>query len=107
MKAIPQEQIASFCRRWKISELALFGSALRPDFSDSSDLDFLASFAADANWGLFDHAAMQGELQNLLGRKVDLLTRRSVERSANWIRRREILSTAKILYPAIGAPLES
>ena len=70
-KTIPQNEIAEFCHRWKISELALFGSALRVDFTSNSDLDFLVTFATGAEWGLFDHVAMQQELQALLPRSVD------------------------------------
>ena len=97
-KTIPKNQIVEFCHRWKISELALFGSALRDDFTPNSDLDFLVTFAADAEWGLFDHVAMQRELQALLHRSIDLISKRAVERSQNWLRRQEILNTALILF---------
>ena len=95
---LPRQQVADFCRRWRIVELALFGSALRDDFDQESDLDFLASFAADAEWSLLDHIQMELELEELLGRRVDLLSRRVVERSQNWIRRREILDTAEVVH---------
>ena len=49
---IPKNQIADFCRRWHISELALFGSALRDGFGPDSDLDILVTFAPEADWGL-------------------------------------------------------
>jgi len=90
--------VADFCRRWRIRELALFGSALRDDFSDRSDLDLLVTFAPDADWSLLDHVRMQMELSDLLGRPVDLVSRRAIERSSNPIRRREILGTARIVY---------
>ncbi len=51
--AIPQDKIADFCRRWKITEFALFGSVLRDDFRPDSDVDVLVTFAPDARWGLF------------------------------------------------------
>ncbi len=95
---IPMNEIAEFCRRWKIRELALFGSALRDDFGPDSDLDILVTFAADAEWGLLDHVQMQQELQTLLQRSVDLISKRAVERSPNWLRRQEILNTAYILF---------
>ena len=95
-----QTEISEFCRRWQISELALFGSVLRNDFGPESDLDVLVTFSPDADWGLLDHYQMKQELVILLGREVDLLTRRSVERSRNWLRRREILSTAQVVYAA-------
>jgi hypothetical protein len=95
-----QEQLADFCRRWQINELALFGSALRDDFGQESDVDILVTFASGAEWGLLDHVNMEMELSGLLGCKVDLLTRRAVENSPNWILRREILNTAEVIYGA-------
>ncbi len=95
---IPTSEIAKFCQHWKIRELALFGSALRDDFSPDSDLDLLVTFATDAEWGLFDHVQMQQELQTLLQRSVDLISKRALERSQNWLRRQEILNTAQVLF---------
>jgi uncharacterized protein with HEPN domain len=83
--------LADFCRRWKISELALFGSALRDDFNPESDVDVLVTFVPSAHWSLLDLVRMQDELSGLWKRPVDLLTRRAVERSQNWIRRKAIL----------------
>ena len=100
MIGISQEQMADFCRRWQINELALFGSALRDDFGPESDVDILVTFASGAKWGLLDHVSMEIELSGLLGCKVDLLTRRAVENSPNWILRREILDTAEVIYGA-------
>jgi predicted nucleotidyltransferase len=95
-----QAKISEFCRRWQISELALFGSVLRDDLCPESDLDVLVTFFPGANWGLLDHYQIKQELARLLGRGVDLLTRRAVEQSRNWLRRREILSTAQVVYAA-------
>jgi uncharacterized protein len=97
---LPLKEIEDFCRRWEIVELSVFGSVLREDFRPDSDLDFLVRFAPHARWSLFDHMAMELELVDLLGREVDLVTRTSVERSPNWIRREEILGTARTLYAA-------
>jgi predicted nucleotidyltransferase len=96
----PVDLLAAFCRRWKIVELSLFGSALREDFRDDSDIDLLARFAPEARWSLLDHARMERELAEMLGREVDLVSRTAVETSPNWIRRREILSSARALYAA-------
>lgn len=96
----PLKEIENFCRRWKIAELSVFGSVLREDFRPDSDIDFLARFTSDAHWSLFDHLRMERELVTLLGREVDLVSRTSVERSPNWIRREEILGTARTLYAA-------
>ncbi len=97
---ISEELIARFCRRWQITELALFGSVLRDDFGPGSDVDVLVAFAPEADWSLLDHLRMEHELAELLGRPVDLLTRRAVERSHNPLRRREILGTAEVVYAA-------
>ena len=98
--AIDRERIADFCRRWKIVEFSLFGSVLRDDFRPDSDIDVLVSFASDAEWSLFDHVAMEDELTAMIGRKVDLLSRRAIERSENWIRRKAILGSAEAVYIA-------
>lgn len=95
---IPAREVADFCQRWKVLELAVFGSALRVDFNPSSDIDLLISFASDADWSLLDHVQMQQELQVLFNREVDLISRRALERSPNWLRRQEILGTAEIIF---------
>ncbi len=97
---IPKEQIAEFCRQWKIVELSLFGSVLRDDFQLDSDIDVLATFSHDADWSLLDHVAMEEELSAIFGRKVDLVSRRAIERSENYIRRKAILKTAQPYYVA-------
>src|SRR6266540_3279744 len=97
---IDRDKIAEFCRRWKITEFALFGSVLRDDFRPDSDVDVLVTFAPEAEWSLFDHMAMEEELSAAFGRKVDLVSRRAIERSANWIRRQAILESAEPFYVA-------
>jgi predicted nucleotidyltransferase len=97
---LPQDKITEFCTKWHINEFAVFGSVLRSDFGPDSDLDVLVSFSLEADWSLLDHLQMERELVTLLNRKVDLLTKRSVEQSRNWIRREEILSTAEVIYAA-------
>ena len=76
-------------------ELAVFGSALRDDFGPESDVDLLVTFEPNANWGLLEQTTMESELGALLGRKVDLVSRRAIERSQNWIRRQAILDSAE------------
>jgi len=98
--SVSKSKIAAFCRRWKISELAFFGSVLRPDFRSDSDVDVLVTFVPDAAWSLFDHVRMEDDLQAVLGREVDIVTRRAVERSSNPIRRRAILECAERYYVA-------
>ena len=100
--AISTDEIAEFCRRWKIRELALFGSALRDDFGPDSDVDILVEFAPDADWSLLDHIQMQQELRALIKRDVDLISKRALERSRNWLFRREVLETARAFFSKTG-----
>jgi uncharacterized protein len=95
---IDRRKIAGFCQRWLITELAFFGSVLRDDFRPNSDVDVLVAFAPEAAWSLFDHVTMEEELSAIVGRKVDLVSRRAIERSDNWIRRQAILDTAEPYY---------
>ena len=97
---IPPEKITAFCKRWRIAELALFGSVLRDDFGPESDVDVLVRFDPQARHTLFDLAQMQDELGTTLGRKVDLIERVAVEQSPNYIRRRSILQSAETIYAA-------
>lgn len=97
---IPTQQIKAFCRKWKVQELALFGSILRDDFGSDSDIDALISFAPEARVLFRDLDAMEHELTELFGRRVDLVSRRGVEQSQNAMRRREILSNMETLYRA-------
>jgi uncharacterized protein len=96
----PTDRIEELCRRWKVAELCLFGSALRQDFGPESDIDLLVRFAPEAGWSLLDHAQMELELEDLLGRPVDLVSRAAIEKSPNPIRRDEILQAAKLVYAA-------
>ena len=100
---ISTDKVAEFCRRWKIRELALFGSALRDDFGPDSDVDILVDFDKDADWSLLDHIQMQQELQTLLKRDVDLISKCALELSKNWLFRREVLNTAKVFFSKTGA----
>ena len=81
--------------------MSLFGSALGDSFAADSDFDFLISFADDAEWGLLEHIQMEEELAAILGRSVDLVTRRAVERSHNIRRREHILATARPVLVSI------
>jgi len=94
---VPQDEIDSFCRRWRVAELAVFGSVLREDFRPDSDVDVLVSFGPDARWSLFDFVTMQDELEALFGRPVDLVEKEGLR---NPFRRHAILSSQKVLYAA-------
>ena len=97
---LPRKKLTEFCKRWKISELAVFGSVLREDFRPTSDIDLLVSFKPEAKISLFDLVRIQGELKEILGRDVDVVERKSIEKSENYIRRRNILESAKVIYAA-------
>ena len=94
---IPKDKIEDFCKRWKIAEFSIFGSALREDFSPKSDIDVLISFEPDIPWSLFDWVDMIEELQGILGREVDLVEKSGLR---NPFRRREILHNREVIYAA-------
>ena len=97
---MPMERIAEFCRKYRIRSLSLFGSVLRDDFRPDSDVDVLVEFEEDARWSLLDLVRMQEELEQILGREADLVERKSVETSENYIRRRRILESLEPVYAA-------
>ena len=96
---VDEAQLDAFCRQWKIAKLELFGSML-VEPSRARDIDLLVTFSPDARWGLFEHERMQNELAGLLGRSVDLISRRAIESSGNALRRNAILGNAVPIYVA-------
>lgn len=97
---IPKAKLADFCKRWNVSEFAIFGSALSADFRPDSDVDVLISFAPQAQITLFDMVHMQDELKAIFGRDVDLVSKRGVENSRNYLRRKNILDSAQVIHVA-------
>jgi predicted nucleotidyltransferase len=92
---VPKEQLREFCRRWKVTEFALFGSVTRPEeFGEDSDVDVIVQFAPDAPLSLDGWLSMKQELAEIFGREIDLLDRSSVEEMRNYLRRAAILQTA-------------
>jgi len=96
--ALPMEKIAKFCQQWNVIEFALFGSILRDDFRENSDIDIMVQFHPHAHPTLFDLAEMEAELKQLLQRNVDLITRKGIENSRNYLRRQAILDSAQVIY---------
>ena len=92
---IPQMQMTEFCRDWRITELALFGSVVRDDFHPESDVDVLVTFATDAEWSLFDLVQMQEDLQVMLQCEVHLVEEAGLR---NPFRRRAILRDKQVIY---------
>lgn len=95
--SIDPNRIADFCRRWKVTELALFGSVLRSDFRIDSDVDVLVTFEPEAPWSLWDLSEMRQELEEIFGRGVDLVEKKGLR---NPFRRQAILSKQQLLYAA-------
>jgi uncharacterized protein len=91
------QRLPAFCQRNGIARLEVFGSVAKGSALPGSDLDLLVTFRPDVEPGL-EFFVMGDELEQLLGCPVDLLTRRSVERSDNPIRRRSILESAREVY---------
>ena len=92
---LPCDRVADFAHRWKITELALFGSVLRDDFDIDSDVDVLVSFEPTATWSLWDLTAMEDELTTMIGRRVDVVEKEGLQ---NPFRRQHILSGRKVVY---------
>jgi hypothetical protein len=97
---VPIDAVRAFCERWHIVEFALFGSVLREDFGPESDVDVLVTFGPDAGNSLLDYFDMERELAAVLGRRVDIVNRRAIEQSHNWLRRKRVLESARVVYAA-------
>ncbi len=93
---LPVEQIAALCRRYDVRELSVFGSFIRDDFREDSDIDLLVDFIPDAEIGFLALARMGRELSGLLNRRVDLVPKTGLKPKI----RDEVLSCAKVLYAA-------
>ncbi|MCK4541719.1 MAG: nucleotidyltransferase family protein [Spirochaetales bacterium] len=92
---VPKRKIAEFCKRKHIRCLSLFGSVLRNDFSQSSDIDMLVEFEPEYVPGFFDLVEMEEELSSMFGgRKVDLRTPNDLSRYF----RDDVLAEAEAVY---------
>jgi uncharacterized protein len=96
---MPVDVISEICRKYGVAELSVFGSVLRGDFTPQSDIDFLVRFQNDdyGPW-MSKLTELEEELSGVLGRRVDVVSKRGVEMSRNPIRRRHILETAEVLF---------
>lgn len=97
---IPMKKVADFYRRKQITELALFGFVLHEDFCPDRNVDVLARFYPKARHTLFDMVRMQEDLNRILGRQVDLVSRRGIEASRNYLRKNAILKSVQVVYAA-------
>jgi hypothetical protein len=96
---LPMAEIEAFCQRWHITEFALFGSVLRDDFGPDSDIDVLVAFASDSDL-LADREKMRAELEELFGRPVDVVYRWIIAMDPNYLLRKSILRSARVIYAA-------
>lgn len=103
---LPIEGIAEFCRQWQVTEFALFGSVLRDDFREDSDIDVMVQFHPEAHPTFHTLDQMESELKIIFHRDVDLITRQGIEASRNYLRRHEILSSAQVIY-ATGSSIST
>ena len=93
---IDSKAIADFCQKWQVTELALFGSVLRDDFRPDSDVDVLVTFAPDADIGMLELVRMGRELEQILGRDVDVVEKSGLKP----LIQQEVISSAEVLYAA-------
>ena len=93
---IPWEALAELCRTYHVRELSLFGSVLRDDFHAGSDIDILVEFEPGAPIGLIEYIGLQEELSDLLGRTVDLVSKRGLKR----LIRDEVINASRVVYAA-------
>lgn len=96
MVQINQPRLAELCRKHEVRVLKLFGSAARGEDTPESDIDLLVEFEGQKS--LFDLIGLELELTEFLGRKVDLLTERSI---SPYLRDR-ILASASVIYEQTG-----
>lgn len=93
---LPAESIAAVCRRYGVRQLSVFGCAARGDMRPESDIDMLVEFDPDARIGLVKFVSLAEDLESLLGRKVDLVSKRGLK---PWLRQ-PILSEALVVFAA-------
>ena len=97
LKIKPQDLIR-FCQENFISELAVFGSILRDDFNPQSDIDFLVTYSPLATRGLLEKIILKEKLEKMCDRPVDLVSKKAIENSSNWLKKQEILNSAEVIY---------
>jgi predicted nucleotidyltransferase len=93
---LPVDEMVAIARRYHVTELALFGSVLRPDFRPDSDVDVLVEFVQGAPVGVLEFIRLKHELSDLIGREVDLVEKPGL----HWYIRDDVLAEAQVLYAA-------
>ena len=92
-----QASLASLCRRWQVTELAVFGSVARGAHRPDSDVDLLVTFQPNAPWSTLDLVELREQLVLLFGRQVDLVEEKAIR---NPYRKASILHDKSVLYAA-------
>jgi uncharacterized protein len=93
---IDQTRLTELCRRYRVRELSVFGSAARGEMRPDSDIDLLVEFLPHAKLDLLDHAGLMLDLAQLLGRKVDLVSKNGLKP----LIRASVLAEARLVYAA-------
>ncbi len=93
---VDEPKLAEICRRYRVLELSVFGSAARGEMQPDSDIDLLVEFLPEAEVGLMDHAGLMLDLSELLGRKVDLVSKNGLKP----LIRDSVIQDARRLYAA-------
>jgi len=91
------DDVVRLCQKYSVVELSIFGSSLRDDFTQDSDVDILVSFGHNSNISLFDIMELEHEFSKLLSKEVDIIEKESLK---NPIRKNKILSSCEIIYAA-------
>ena len=94
--SVDQSELVALCRKYFVRELSLFGSAARGDMTPASDIDLLVEFIPDAKIDLADFAGLMLDLSDLIGRKVDLVSKTGLKS----LIRASVLQEARVLYAA-------
>jgi predicted nucleotidyltransferase len=93
---VDNESLAELCRRFGVKELSVFGSAARGEIGPESDLDIMVEFETGVRTGLIKFETLVEALESLVGRRVDLVTRRGLK---PWVRS-QVLRDARVIYAA-------
>lgn len=91
-----KQRISQICQKYQISELSLFGSQVRGDFSAESDFDFLVEFAPEARISFITLGRIQDELENVVQTPVDLVPKDGLKP----LIKKTVLSEAEVIYAA-------
>ena len=94
------KQIEAFCKAWNIKELLVFGSITTDHFRPDSDIDIVVDFLPGTHRTLIQLARMEEDLEKIFGRRIDLIPKKAVEESRNFIRKKSILASMVRIYGA-------